>query len=324
LCAKYSTLSNEEIVLPETAKRFRAKVESLIERGLCSADSHVLFIDDGSKDDTWKTIHSLHLHDSLFQGLKLSRNYGHQNALYAGMMVARNKYDACISMDADLQDDIEAIDLLIMKFLEGCDIVYGVKNNRDSEGHFKRESATFYYWLLKRLGVDITDNHADFRLMSARALDSLSNFHEATLFLRGLVPLIGFKKGYVYYQISKRFAGESKYTLQKMMSFAIDGITGFSVKPLRCITAVGVFGFLTSLGLILYALIMWLSRKEFASWTTILIFYWIFGGIQLISLGVIGEYVGKIYSETKGRPRYIIDQYLCDDDLNLGEDKNEY
>lgn len=315
---------NEELVLPETAKRFRVKMGSLVERGMCSADSHVLFIDDGSTDDTWKIIRSLHLHDTLFQGLRLSRNYGHQNALYAGMMEARSRCDVCISMDADLQDDMEAIDQLILEFVKGCDIVYGVKNKRDSDSYFKQKSAQLYYRLLKRLGIDITCNHADFRLMSARALENLSHFREANLFLRGLVPLIGFKKGYVYYNISKRFAGESKYTFKKMISFAIDGITSFSVTPLRYIFIVGMFVFLTSLGMFLYILAMWLSRKEVAGWTVLQASYWMLGGIHIVSLGVIGEYVGKTYSETKGRPRFIIDQYLCDDELALIEDRHGY
>ena len=315
---------NEELVLPETAKRFQEKVRKLIERSLCSADSHVLFIDDGSKDDTWKIINSLHNNDSLFQGLKLSRNYGHQNALFAGMMAIRNSCDACISMDADLQDDMEAIDQLILEFLKGCDVVYGVKNKRTPDSYFKQKTASFYYRLLNRLGVDITGNHADFRLMSARALDGLSHYREVNLFLRGLIPLIGFRKGYVYYDINKRFAGESKYSFGKMLSLAVDGITSFSVKPLRMITVVGIFLLITSLGMFLYTLITWLSRKEVADWMIVQASYWMLGGIQLFGLGIIGVYIGKILSETKGRPRFIVDQYLCDDDLDLIQDKNEH
>jgi glycosyltransferase involved in cell wall biosynthesis len=315
---------NEELVLPETAKRFQVKVKKLIERGLCSSDSHVLFIDDGSNDNTWKIVHSLHYKDSLFQGLRLSRNYGHQNALFAGMMAVRNSCDACISMDADLQDDMEAIDQLILEFLKGCDVVYGVKNKHNPDGYFKQKTASFYYRLLKRLGVDIICNHADFRLMSARALNSLSHYREVNLFLRGLIPLIGLRKGYVYYDINKRFAGESKYSFGKMLSLAVDGITSFSVKPLRMITVVGIIILITSSGMFLYTLITWLSRKEVAGWMIVQASYWMLGGIQLFGLGIIGAYIGKILSETKGRPRFIVEQYLCDDDLDLIQDENEH
>ena len=301
---------NEEAVLPETAKRFQAKVKSLVGQGLCSEDSRVLLVDDGSQDKTWEIISALHKDNPLFEGLKLSRNYGHQNALFAGLMTARERCDACISMDADLQDDMDAIDLLVKEYQDGCDVVYGVKNKRKSDSFFKRNTARFFYRLMKGLGVDITYNHADFRLMSRRALDGLKTFREVNLFLRGLVPLVGFQRGYVYYDIRERFAGVSKYPLRKMISFAINGITSFSVKPLRLITGTGVVIFLISLVMILYTLITWLTGDTVTGWSSIQASNWMLGGIQLLSLGIIGEYVGKIYSETKRRPRFIIDRYL--------------
>jgi len=301
---------NEEPVLHETAKRFTAKMQSLTERGLCSADSRVLLVDDGSADRTWEIITALHKQNPLFEGLKLSRNYGHQNALFAGLMTARGRCDACITMDADLQDDMDAIDLMIHEYQDGCDVVYGVKNKRDADSPFKRGTAKFFYKLMKGLGVDITYNHADFRLMSRRALDGLKSFREVNLFLRGLAPLVGYQKGYVYYDIRERFAGESKYPLKKMIAFAINGITSFSVKPLRLITGTGIVVFLISLVMFCYTLIVWLLGKSVTGWTSIQASNWLLGGIQLLSLGIIGEYIGKIYSETKHRPRFIIDRYL--------------
>ena len=225
-------------------------------------------------------------------------------------MTARGRCDACISMDADLQDDMNAIELMLREYENGCDVVYGVKNGRKSDSLFKRCTARLFYKLMKGLGIDITYNHADFRLMSNQALDGLKSFREVNLFLRGLAPLVGFQRGYVYYDISDRFAGESKYPLRKMISFAINGITSFSVKPLRLITGVGVAVFLGSLGMLVYTLVMWLAGKTIAGWTSIQASNWFIGGIQLLSLGIIGEYIGKIYSETKRRPRFIIDRYL--------------
>ena len=304
---------NEEAVLPETARRFAAKMKSLVAQGLCSEDSRVLFVDDGSKDQTWEIITALHEGNPLFEALKLSRNHGHQNALFAGLMTARERCDACISMDADLQDDMDAIDLLIREYQKGCDVVYGVKNKRKSDSFFKRNTARFFYKLMKGLGADITYNHADFRLMSRRALDGLKSFREVNLFLRGLAPLVGFQRGYVYYDLKERFAGESKYPFRKMVSFAINGITSFSVKPLRLITGTGIVVFLVSVVMLLYTLIAWLTGTTITGWTSIQASNWMLGGIQLLSLGIIGEYIGKIYAETKRRPRFIIDRYLSED-----------
>ncbi|MDD3334662.1 MAG: glycosyltransferase family 2 protein [Eubacteriales bacterium] len=303
---------NEEAVLPETSKRLLAKMASLTEKGLISPDSRVLLVDDGSKDRTWEMICGLHQEHPLFEGVKLSRNRGHQNALLAGLMTARGRCDVSISMDADLQDDMDAMDRFLEKYNEGCDIVYGVRNKRETDTFFKRQTALMFYRLMKSLGVDITYNHADYRLMSNRALDALHDFKEVNLFLRGLAPLVGFQSDVVTYDRSERFAGESKYPFKKMLAFAIDGITSFSVKPLQLITSVGIVIFIISLCMLLYTLVSWIGGNTVTGWTSTLASIWMIGGIQLLSLGIIGEYVGKIYHETKQRPRFIIDRYLND------------
>jgi len=301
---------NEEQVLPETAKRLTKKMQALIEGGLCGADSRVLLVDDGSRDKTWEIIAALHEENPLFEGVKLSRNRGHQNALLAGLMTARKHCDVSISMDADLQDDMDAIDQFLDEYKKGCDVVYGVRNKRKTDTFFKRQTALFFYRLMKGLGVDIVYNHADYRLMSRRALDALAQFSEVNLFLRGLAPLIGFQTGVVYYDRTARFAGESKYPFQKMLAFAIDGITSFSVKPLRMITSLGIVILCVSLLMLVYTLISWILGRAVIGWTSTLASIWMIGGIQLFCLGVIGEYIGKIYNETKRRPRFIIDRYL--------------
>ncbi len=303
---------NEEEVLPETSRRLVEKMASLVEKGLITPDSRVLLVDDGSRDRTWELIGKLHQENPLFEGVKLSRNRGHQNALLAGLMTARGRCDISISMDADLQDDMDAMDKFIEKYNEGCDVVYGVRNKRATDTVFKRETALMFYRLMKGLGVDITYNHADYRLMSNRALEGLAQFEEVNLFLRGLAPLVGYQSDVVYYDRSERFAGESKYPLKKMLAFAIDGITSFSVKPLRLITSVGIVIFLVSLFMLLYSLVRWIAGHTVTGWTSTLASIWLIGGIQLLSLGVIGEYIGKIYNETKRRPRFIIDRYLND------------
>ena len=303
---------NEEAVLPETSKRLIQKMSSLTKRGLISPDSKVLLVDDGSRDKTWAQISELHQQNPLFEGVKLSRNRGHQNALLAGLMTAKNRCDISISMDADLQDDMDAMDRFIEKYNEGCDIVYGVRNKRATDTAFKRETALLFYRLMKGLGADIVYNHADYRLMSNRALNALSTFREVNLFLRGLAPLVGFQSDTVTYDRAERFAGESKYPFKKMLSFAIDGITSFSVKPLRLITSCGIVIFIISLFMLLYTLISWIAGNTVTGWTSTLASIWLIGGIQLLSLGVIGEYIGKVYNETKQRPRFIIDRYLND------------
>ena len=303
---------NEQEVLPETARRLTEKMAALQAKGLITPDSRVLLVNDGSRDRTWQMIEELHREDPLFEGVKLSRNRGHQNALLAGLMTARGRCDITISMDADLQDDMDAMDRFIEKYAEGCDVVYGVRNKRETDTFFKRETALMFYRLMKVLGVDITYNHADYRLMSSRALDALAQFDEVNLFLRGLAPLVGFQSDVVTYDRAERFAGESKYPFKKMLAFAIDGITSFSVKPLRLIMGVGVGVFVVSLFMLLYALISWVTGNTVDGWTSTLASIWMIGGIQLLSLGVIGEYVGKIYNETKRRPRFIIERYLND------------
>jgi glycosyltransferase involved in cell wall biosynthesis len=301
---------NEEQVLPETARRLTQKMKQLVDGGLCGADSRVLLVDDGSKDKTWRTIAALCEQNPLFEGLKLSRNRGHQHALLAGLMTARRHCDVSISMDADLQDDMDTIDQFLAAYAQGCDVVYGVRNKRKTDTFFKRQTALFFYRLMKGLGVDIVFNHADYRLMSKRALDALASFSEVNLFLRGLAPLIGFQTGTVYYDRTARFAGESKYPFKKMLAFAIDGITSFSVKPLRLITTLGLVILVISLLMLVYTLISWIAGKTVVGWTSTLASIWMIGGIQLFCLGVIGEYIGKIYNEVKRRPRFIIDRYL--------------
>ena len=300
----------EEEVLPETARRLKIKMAALVEQGRIAPDSRVMFVNDGSKDRTWEIIAQLHQEDRLFSGVNLSRNRGHQNALLAGLMTAMNFADMVISMDADLQDDIEAMDAMVDAYHQGYDIVYGVRSSRKTDTFFKRFTAESFYKLMKILGVDIIFNHADYRLMSRRALQGLSEFREVNLFLRGIVPQIGYPWTTVEYERHERFAGESKYPLKKMLAFAFDGITSFSVKPMRMILNLGAVVFVVSLLMLLWALIAHVTGSSVAGWTSLMGSIWLIGGIQLLSLGVIGEYVGKIYSEAKARPRFIIEQVL--------------
>lgn len=301
---------NEEEVLRETASRLEDKIQGLISNKVISGKSRIVFVDDGSKDKTWSIIEELNNSARIFSGVKLSRNRGHQNALLAGLMTVKDYCDAVISLDADLQDDINVIDKFIEKFIDGCDVVYGVRSERKTDTIFKRTTAQGFYKVMKALGVDIIYNHADYRLMSKRALDSLKEFKEVNLFLRGIVPLIGYKSDIVLYERNERFAGESKYPLKKMLSFAFEGITSFSVKPIRLILTVGIIMFISSLAALLYFLIIWMAGKAVQGWTTVVASIWMLGGIQLLCLGVIGEYIGKIYIETKERPKYIIDKFI--------------
>ncbi|WP_312643547.1 glycosyltransferase family 2 protein [Hydrogenoanaerobacterium sp.] len=301
---------NEEQVLPETSKRLTKKLQGMIDGGTVSAQSRILLVNDGSRDRTWEMICELHTKNPLFSGLKLSRNKGHQNALLAGLMTAMPLCDMAISLDADLQDDVDVIDGFVAEYYKGNDVVYGVRNKRDTDTVFKRTTAVGFYKFMKALGVDIVENHADYRLMSKRALQGLAEFTEVNLFLRGIVPLIGYKSSVVKYDRHERFAGESKYPLKKMLAFAFDGITSFSVKPIRLITALGFVIFAISMLVLLYALVVWLMGKTVAGWTTLVGSIWMIGGIQLLCLGVIGEYIGKIYGEVKRRPRYIIEDFL--------------
>lgn len=299
---------NEEEVLPVTSTMFKEKLAVLSSAGLITEDSRILFVNDGSKDRTWEVLEDLCDSDQVFTAIKLSRNRGHQNALLAGLMEAKEHADITISIDCDGQDDIDAMDEMVRQYHDGCEIVYGVRNDRASDTFFKRTTAQGYYKLLNKLGGEVVYNHADYRLVSSRALDELANYKEVNLFLRGMFPMIGFKTTCVEYQRHERLAGKSKYPLSKMLTLAFDGITSFSVKPIRIITALGGVTVLLSLILIIYALISWATGHVVAGWSSSFIGTTLIGGIQLISLGVIGEYVGKIYMETKGRPRYIVEE----------------
>lgn len=301
---------NEEAVLHETSKRLKEKMTALINDKKISDKSRVLFVDDGSKDKTWEIIEELHGSDDLFSGLKLSRNKGHQNALLAGLMTAKELADISISMDADLQDDINVVDQFVDKYHDGCDIVYGVRSSRKTDTAFKRGTAGMFYKFMRLLGVDIIDNHADYRLISKRALEALSQFKEVNLFLRGIVKQIGFKSDIVYYERSERFAGESKYPLKKMLAFAFDGITSFSVKPIRLVTVVGFLVFLISIGMIIYTIVQTCLDNTEAGWSSLMCSIWFLSGLQIMALGIVGEYIGKIYTEVKARPKYIIDKFI--------------
>lgn len=301
---------NEEEVLPETARRLAAKFDNLIAGGKISPESKVVFVDDGSKDRTWEIIEGLNEKTPLFQGIKLSRNKGHQNALLAGLMAVKDECDMTISMDADLQDDIDAIDRMLEKYYDGCDVVYGVRSERKTDSAFKRATAHGFYKVMKLLGADIIYNHADYRLMSRRALIALSEFKEVNLFLRGIVPLVGFKSDTVEYKRTERFAGQSKYPLKKMISFALNGITSFSIKPIRIITVLGILIFSVSIFMLVYFLIRHFTGNTVQGWTTLAASVWAIGGLQLLAIGVVGEYIGKMYMETKARPKYVIEKYL--------------
>lgn len=300
----------EEEVLPETSKRMREKMNTLISQGKISEKSRVMFVNDGSTDSTWEIILKLHSEDRLFSGVNLSRNRGHQNALLAGLMTAKNYADMVISMDADLQDDINAIDGMVSKYYEGCDVVYGVRSSRASDTFFKKFTAEAFYKLMRLMGADIVFNHADYRLMSKRALEGLAQFGEVNLFLRGIVPEIGYRSGIVEYERAERFAGESKYPLKKMISFAFDGITSFSIKPIRLIIDLGFVICILSVVFLIYSIIVKFMGGSVAGWSSLMASIWLIGGIQLLSIGVIGEYIGKMYKEVKQRPRFIIESVV--------------
>ena len=301
---------NEEEMLPITAQALLKKLDSLIALGRVSKQSRIMFVDDGSKDKTWEIIEKLSDAAPAFVGIKLSRNRGHQNALLAGLMTAKDRCDITVSMDADLQDDVDAVDRFLDEYEKGAQIVYGVRSSRDKDTAFKRNTARMYYRTLEHLGVEITYDHADYRLMSREALEGLARFKEVNLFLRGLVPMVGYKSATVKYVRNEREKGESKYPLKKMISFAIEGITSLSVKPIRFITFLGIFVFLVSIILLIRFFVIWCMGKAVAGWATIVISIWGIGGLQLLAIGIIGEYIGKIYLETKQRPRYIIEKDL--------------
>lgn len=303
---------NEEEVLPETSRRLKEKLTALIGAGKIGPESRVLFVNDGSKDKTWTIIQSLHEADPIFSGVDLTRNRGHQNALLAGLMTAKDRADMVISMDADLQDDIDAVDAMVERYEAGCDIVYGVRSSREKDTFFKRFTAEGFYRVMNFLGAETVFNHADYRLMSRRALEGLAQFKEVNLFLRGIVPMIGYTTGTVEYERGERFAGESKYPLKKMLSFAMEGITSLSTKPIRYITALGFFVFLVSIVFLIYSIVRWANGATVLGWASMICSVWAIGGLILLSLGVIGEYIGKIYLETKARPRFLIREVLDD------------
>lgn len=301
----------EQEVLPETSRRLREKMRQLMDAGKISRRSRVMFVNDGSSDNTWAIISELHKKEpEMFSGVNLSRNRGHQNALLAGLLTAVNDADMIVSMDADLQDDINAVDEMVDDYHKGYDVVYGVRSKRETDTFFKRFTAEGFYKVMKALGVDIVFNHADYRLMSKRAVEGLAQFTEVNLFLRGIVPQIGYKWTTVTYERAERFAGESKYPLKKMIAFAADGITSFSVKPIRLVFSTGVVVFIVSLIMLIYALVAKLAGHTSVGWTSLMGSIWLIGGIQLLGLGVVGEYIGKIYNETKRRPRFIIESVL--------------
>ena len=305
---------NEEEVLPETARRLGDKLAALTAAGKISPDSRVLFVNDGSKDRTWELIRGLHARDPRFLGADLTRNRGHQNSLLGGLMTAKDRCDIAISMDADLQDDVDAVDAMVDAYHQGCDIVYGVRSSRKKDTFFKRFTAEAFYRLMNRLGAETVFNHADYRLMSRRALEGLSQFKEVNLFLRGIVPMIGYTTGTVEYERGERFAGESKYPLKKMVAFALEGITSLSTKPIRMVTGLGFLIFLVSILMLIYSIVRWATGATILGWASVICSVWAIGGLILLSLGIIGEYIGKIYLETKGRPRFLIRELLEDED----------
>ncbi|HJB99668.1 MAG TPA: glycosyltransferase family 2 protein [Candidatus Flavonifractor merdavium] len=305
---------NEEAVLPETSRRLKEKLEGLMAAGKIAPESRVLFVNDGSKDKTWEIISQLHEQCPLFSGADLTRNRGHQNALLAGLMTAKDRCDMAISMDADLQDDIDAVDAMVEQYYAGCDIVYGVRSSRKKDTFFKRFTAEGFYKLMNAMGAETVFNHADYRLMSRRALEGLAQFKEVNLFLRGIVPMIGYRTAAVSYERGERFAGESKYPLKKMLSFAMEGITSLSVKPIRMITGLGFLVFLISIAMLIYSIVRWAMGETILGWASLICSVWAIGGLILLSLGVIGEYIGKIYLETKERPRFLLREVLEDRD----------
>ena len=301
---------NEEAVLMETQKRLTIKLENMINKQLISEKSRIVFVDDGSKDATWSIINDLYENNPFVLGIKSSRNRGHQNTLLEGLFTVKDDCDMVVSMDADLQDDIEVLDQFVEKYYDGNEIVYGVRSSRKKDTWFKKTTAEGFYKLMAAMGVNIVYNHADYRLMSKRAITELQGFKEVNLFLRGMVPMLGFKTDVVEYERNERFAGESKYPLKKMIAFALDGITSLSIKPIRFITSLGCVLFLISVILLGYYTVGYFMGRTIQGWATLVVSIWGIGGLELLAIGIIGEYIGKIYMETKERPRYIVEKYL--------------
>lgn len=301
---------NEEEVLPHTVERLREKMRALMKEGLIAPDSRVVFVDDGSRDSTWRMIAALHREDPMFSGIALSLNRGHQNALLAGLMTVWERCDCAISMDADLQDDLDAMDEMLRHYQEGCEIVYGVRSKRQTDSFFKRFTAQSFYRLMHAMGAGTIYNHADYRLMSRRALEALAQYKEVNLFLRGIVPMIGYQTAQVCYERHERAAGTSKYPLKKMVGLAFEGITSLSTKPIRMITWLGVLLFAVSILMGVYSLVQHWLGNTIRGWTSTVLSIWAVGGLVLFSLGIVGEYIGKIYLETKERPRYLVAEFL--------------
>ena len=316
---------NEEQVLPITAPMFLEKIHSLTAQGLVSDKSRVLFVNDGSRDKTWELIQGFAAQDEHYIGISQSRNRGHQNAVLAGLMEALHS-DSCditISIDCDGQEDINAMDEMVKKYLDGAEVVYGVRSRRDTDTFFKRFTAEGFYKVMKMMGADVVFNHADYRLMSRRALDGLESFKEVNMFLRGVVPMIGYKSDKVYYARKERFAGTSKYPLKKMLSFAWEGITSLSTKPIALITRLGTLIFLVSIIMLIYSFVRHCMGATITGWTSLIVSIWAIGGLQLLAIGIIGQYIGKVYLETKERPKFIIETYLSDEDADADKDKTQ-
>ncbi len=300
---------NEEEALPFTAPKLVALLEEMASGGLIDEASRLTLVDDGSRDKTWKVIQALTQRYPQVEGLKLAHNAGHQNALWAGMMTVRGKADAIVTIDADLQDDVNAIPQFVEKMNEGSDVVYGVRKKRETDTAFKRATAHGFYRFMRIMGADVVDDHADYRLLSRRALDALNDFGEVNLFLRGMVPLLGFKSDKVYYDRGERVAGESKYPLRKMLAFAVEGITSFSVKPIKLVITLGLLFALLGVLMAVYAIVQACLGQTVSGWASLMVSVWVIGGVQLMALGLIGTYVGKIYTEVKRRPRFIVETY---------------
>ena len=303
----------EEDALPKTAERLDALYADLLEKQLIAPDSRIALVDDGSSDNTWGVIAQLHEKDAKYEGIKLAHNAGHQNALWAGMMTVKDRCDCLVSMDADLQDDINAVYGFLEAYQNGADVVYGVRSSREKDTAFKRMTAEGFYKFMALMGAEVVYNHADYRLMSRRAVEALSQFGEVNLFLRGMVPMLGFKTEKVYYERGERVAGESKYPLKKMLAFATQGIMSFSVKPIQWITLLGVLFVILGVIMGVYTLGSLLFGNVVSGWASLMISIWFIGGVQLVALGLIGQYIGKIYLETKRRPRFILETYLKDE-----------
>ena len=313
---------NEEKVLPVTSGMFLEKLKSLISEAVISDDSRIMFVNDGSRDSTWDIITELSEEEKYFTGISLSRNRGHQNALLAGLLEAEPLCDITVSIDCDGQDDINAIDSMVREYLDGAEIVYGVRSSRETDTFFKRTSAQCFYKLMNRMGANVVYNHADYRLLSARVIKELANFKEVNIFLRGMIPLVGFKSTCVYYERHERLAGESHYPLKKMISLALNGITSLSTKPIRIITVFGFIVALLSFVGIIWSVITFALGKTVAGWASLVTIIFFFSGIQLLSLGVIGEYIGKIYLEAKARPRFIIEKRTGTADRTENDDRH--